>query len=123
MRTPEQKQKILDAFAKIGIVPVIKKARLDGWFIYHKYGTTHKRSIQVDVSWNGNIKSFRRKKVDYISDWIGDGETPIDMGNGEFETEFDSLLEMVVNEAQNRMNYYIESEDGNGNTNTLQDNR
>ena len=106
MRTSEQKQKILDAFAEIGIVPVIKKARLDGWFIYHKYGTPHKRSIQTDVSWNGNIKSYRRSKTEFTSDWISDDETPFNLGNGEITTEFDDLLQMVINEAQNRMQYY-----------------
>lgn len=108
MRTPEQKQKILDAFAKIGIVPKIKKARLDGWFIYHPYGQPHERSVQVDVTWNEahNIKTFRRAKETYTSDWISDDDTPVDIGDGEMTSEFDDLLEMTINETENRINYY-----------------
>ena len=108
MRTPEQRQKILDAFAKISIVPIIKKARLDGWFIYHKYGTPHKRSIKVDAEQSGNETHYRRSKVTYYSDWISDNETPIDMGSGETINEFEDLLEMCVVEAKNRMKFYWE---------------
>ena len=108
MRMPEQKQKILDAFAKIGITPIIKKARLGGWFIYHKYGTPHKRSVKTDIEQWGNETHYKRAKVTYYSDWISDNEEPFDLGDGEIINEFNDLLEMCINEAINRKAYYAE---------------
>jgi len=106
MRTPLQKQKILDAFAKIGITPTVKKARLDGWFIYHPFGQVHTRCVQCDVQFKDNVKTYYRGKVEYTSDWIGDDDTLADCGGGIIESEFDSMLEMVVEEAKHRQQYY-----------------
>ena len=93
MRTPEQKQNIINAFKTIGIDVKIKKARLDGWFLYHPYTMEQTRNIQIDRKTNGNTTTYRRTKFKYYADWLADDDS------------FDIMLDIAITEAKNRMNW------------------